>query len=150
MVVEVAGSTIVMVTASAAAIIAAAAMIEASTTYDVNAVTNLAVYAWDRFGSADIIWVETTMTYPGGPLEISGDIPLCFVEPCPLSNMTALPKCTATATRHNCTDVRQAGSMIQVRYEGTIDIGFDAKHGDTLGYVVSGPDHTSSGVVGVR
>lgn len=157
MVVEVAGATIVMVSAAAAAIIASAAMIEAAGTYDVNGVTNLAIYVWDRFGDSDLAWVETTLTYRGGHLEIAGDIPLCFEPPeghtvCPLSGKPALAKCSASAlnARHGCWNAIRAGSALQVRYEGAVDIGFDAGRGDPLGYVVSGPRHTGSGVVGVR
>lgn len=157
MVAEVAGSTIVMVSAAAAAVMASAAMIQAAGTYDTNAVTNLAIYVWDRFGDSDLAWVETTLTYRGGHLEIAGDIPLCFVPPeghavCPLSGEPPLTRCSTLTlnTRHGCWDATQAGSALQVRYEGVVHIGFDAGRGDPLGYVVSGPRHTSSGVVGVR
>ena len=157
MVAEVAGSTIVMVSAAAAAVIASAAMIQAAGTYDSNAVANLAVHAWDRFGDSDMVWVEITLTYRGGHLEIAGDIPLCFEPPeghavCPLSGRPPLARCTAAALNamHGCWHTVQAGSALQVRYEGVVDAGFDAGRGEPLGYVVSGPRHTSSGVVGVR
>lgn len=158
MVAEVAGSTIVMVSAAAAAVIASAAMIQAAGTYDANAVTNMAMHAWDRFGSSNLAWVETTLTYPGGHLEIYGDINLCFVPAtaggkCGMTNLDPVKRCsdpTLKNKRHGCWDAKQAGSAIQVRYEGAVDVGFDAGRGDPLGYVVSGPRHTGSGVVGVR
>ena len=157
MVAEVAGSTIIMVSAAAAAVIASAAMIQAAGTYDANAVANLAIHVWDRFGDSDMVWVETTLTYRGGHLEIAGDIPLCFEPPeghavCPLSGRPPLTRCAATSlnTIHGCWHTVRAGSALQVRYEGVAHTGFNVVRGEPLGYVVSGPHHTSSGVVGVR
>ena len=159
MVVEIAGSTIIMVSAAAAAIIATAAMIEAASTYDTNAITNIGVNVWDRFpAGSHLAWVEVTMTYHGGYLEVAGDIPLCLVPPdgatdCPLSGRPPERRCddaTLNNTRHGCWSSRLAGSALQVRYEGVANVGVDVDRGDPLGYVVSGLLHSSSGMVGVR
>ena len=147
MVVEVAGSTIVMVSAAAAAIVAAGAMIQAADTYDANAVANLSINVWDRFAGSPLAWAEVTLTYPGGPLEIAGDIRLCMVAPCTAG--TVIPECTG-GQLHGCWTSRPAGSSMQMRYEGVVQLPFDAGRGDPLGYVVYSRGHSSAGTVLVR
>lgn len=159
MVVELSGSVIIMVTAAAVSLLAAGVILETTDTFNTDTITNISIQAWDRFGSGtDLIWAEVTMTYPGGPLEISGDIELCFVPPegaatCEITNKSPVWLCDAPAnnnTRHDCWRIKTAGSANQLRFEGIVDVGFDAKRGDPLGYVVSGHLHDSSGTVGVR
>ena len=157
MVVEISGSMILMVSATAAAIIAAAAIIEAANTYDTNAITNFGITAWDRFGHSNLTWVVITMTYPGGPLEVTGDIDLCLVAPdgattCP-SGESPEPNCEDMGLenrKHGCVEVSPAGSALKVRYEGVVNVGFDVNNGNYLGFVVRGPLHSSSWVVSVR
>lgn len=134
-----------MVTAIAVSLAISAALIDAANTYDTNAITNLSIQAWDRFDSSHMVWVEVVMTYPGGePLYIDGDISLCLLG-CPTPKL----ECTDHA-KHGCWTKKQAGSALQVRYEGVVDVGFDASRGDALGYVVYGPLHSTSGTVSVQ
>lgn len=160
MVAEISGSMVVVASATAVSLVVAAAIIDTAGTFDNDVITNISVQAWDRFGSSDYVWVEISMTYPGGPLEISGDIELCLVPPepgVPCENTTEppAPECGDSSlnlnnTKHNCWEVKRAGSANQLRYEGRMDVGFDAGRGDPLGYVVSSRLHDSSGTVGVR
>lgn len=158
MVVEISGSTLVVITAVVVSLTVAAAMIQAANTYDTNAVSNVAVNVWDRFPGSNMVWVETTMTYPGGPLEMTGDVEICFEPPegasaCPLSGRTPEKKCddpSLNNTLHGCWSSKLAGSALLVRYEGALNIGFDVDRGDPLGYMVSSTLHSSSGTVGVR
>ena len=158
MVAELSGSTIIMAIAAAVSLFAAGVILEVTDT-STNTITNISIQAWDRFGSGtDKVWVEVTMTYPGGPLEISGDISLCFVPSdgatrCQITNQAPVWKCSAPGNRntnHDCWDIKTAGSANQLRFEGIVDVGFDAERGDPLGYVVSSHLHDSSGTVGVR
>lgn len=159
MVVEVASSTIVVAGATVAAFAAAAVIIATAGIFDAGDISNLSIQVWDRFGSSDIVWVDMSLTYPGGPLEITGDINRCLVpEPgaarCALTNEPPIPMCDAAVsinnTKHGCLSITQAGSAKRAAYEGVIDIGFDAGRGDPLGYVVVGTRHSISGTVGVR
>lgn len=158
MVVEISGATIVAISAVVGSVVVAGAMIQAANTYDTNAVSNVAVNVWDRFPSSNLAWVETTMTYPGGPLELTGDVEICFVPPegvstCPLSGLAPMQKCTDPGldnTRHGCWSSKVAGASLLVRYEGQLNLGRDVDRGDPLGFMVSSLLHSSSGTVAVR
>lgn len=158
MVAEISGSMVIVVSATAVSLAAAAVIVDTAGTFDTDVITNISVQAWDRFGTSDNVWVEISMTYPGGPLEISGDIDLCFVPPdgetrCPITSQLPETKCDDPSNnniKHNCWEIRRAGSANQLRYEGIIDVGIDTVRGDPLGYVVSSRLHDSSGAVGVR
>ena len=142
--------------AAAAAVAAAAVFMGMVSSYDTNAVSNLAVNAWDRFPGSNMVWVEASMTYSGGYLELAGDLDLCFVPPdgaaaCPLSGDVPLPRCSpANGTKFGCWESRPAGPDLQIRYAGPVDVGFDVDRGDPLGYMVAAASHSSSGTVGVR
>lgn len=156
MVVEVTGATIVMVGALAAATAAAAVFVGAAGTYDAGSVSNLAVGVWDRFPGADAVWVDISMTYSGGYLEIAGDLDVCFVPPdgmvsCPLSGDVPVPRCAPSdSTQFGCWESRPAGPDLQIRYVGPVDVGFNADRGDSLGYMVAATHHSGAGTVGVR
>ena len=112
MVAGVSGSTIIMVSA-AVSLFAAGVILETADTFNADTITNMSMHAWDRFGDSDSVWVEVTMTHPGGPLDISGDIVLCFVPPegaarCEATNKTAVWRCDVPSnnnTRHDCLSV---------------------------------------------
>lgn len=162
MVVEIAGSTIIVAVSTAAALMAAGAVVYVADVFDSGSITNITIHAWDRFGvGSEKAWVEVTLTYPGGPLEITGDFDLCLVPPdgataCEIVTCTPPEQCpapcnTTTANeQHNCVQVEQSGSAKRVTYEGVVDLGFDIESGDPLGYAVVGPRHGTSGSVGVR
>ena len=158
MVVELTGSMLIMLSAGAAGIVAAGVMIDAANTYGEYAISNVGVEAWDRFGTSHLVWIYVTMTYPGGPLEFEGDINLCLEtrdggSTCDYSGMMVVTDCASAPgnkTVHDCQSIQQAGSALQIQYEGVVNVGFDAKRGDTLGYIIRGPLHSVSGVVEVR
>lgn len=157
MVAEISGSTIIMISAIAVSLAAAAAMLDMVDTFEADTISNISIQVWDRFDASNYTWAEVTMTYPGGPLEISGDIKLCFVPAdgatkCSITDIAPVPKCdTITSNQlHNCWSIKSVGSVDQLRFEGRIDLGFDTSRGDPLGYVVSGHIHDKSGTVGVR
>lgn len=112
MVVVVTGATMVTVGALAAVTAGAAVFIGAASTYDADSVSNLAVGVWDRFPGADTVWVDASMTYLGGYLEIAGDLDICFVPPdgmasCPPSGDVPVPQCTpSNSTRFGCRESR--------------------------------------------
>lgn len=158
MVAELSGSMVILSSAIGASFLVAAVLVDMANSYDTNVITNISINAWDRFGSSDLVWVEVVMTYPGGPLEISGDINLCF-EPataggnCEITNLPPKDNCGAAGlnnTKHGCWSVKKSGSANQFRYEGIVNVGFDAERDDPLGYVVSSRLHDKSGTVGVR
>lgn len=161
MVVEITGSTIIAITAVAVATLAGAAMIQAAQTYDTNSVSNININVWDRYpGSANLVWVDVSATYPGGGyLEFAGDIELCFVPDdgatCSLSGGTPLQRCDVGGlnnTRHGCWGEEPAGSGKRVTYQGVlgVDQSIDIQRDAPLGYVVRSLLHSSSGVVLVR
>ncbi len=78
MVVEVTGSVIIFTVAAAAALGASIILIDAANTYDTYAPTNVAIIINDRFNNYNYEWGEIILVYPGGPLEIGGDVELCF------------------------------------------------------------------------
>lgn len=162
MVVEIAGSTIIVAVSTAAALMAAGAIIYVADVFDDGSITNMTIHAWDRFGvGSNHTWVELTLTYPGGPLEITGDFDLCLVppdgavppSPCSIVSCTPSGQCPPECTgdeMHNCVEITQSGSAKRVTYEGVVELGFDIERGDPLGYSVIGPGHGMSGSVGVR
>lgn len=155
MVVEITGSVLIMVSAVAAALVAATVMYDSAAQYDEYSISNIGIEVWDRFGGGtNLTWAYITLTYPGGHLEIDGDIRLCLeardetTNECEYTRKPEVPHCGAS--KHNCSEWGAAGSDIQVQYEGVMDVGFDAERGDMLGYVIYGPGHSYAGVVPVR
>ena len=157
MVAELSGSMVIVSIAIASAFLVGVAILDMADSFDSNTITNVSINVWDRFGASNMVWVEVVMTYPGGPLEISGDINMCFVPEsgtnCTITNKAAIKQCSDPSlqnTKHNCWGIKTVGSANQLRYEGALDIGFDVQRHDPLGYVVSSSLHDKSGTVGVR